>query len=246
MFAEKQKQRVLKSFVFRMSPAHKCIYCSNESCIKKGIRNNVQKLFCKQCNRWQQTAYCNRKYSEREENLVRKFHNWGNGITAISGLLHIPKTSVLRLMIRKASGLSFSIPEESGQDYLIDELQTFVKRNTDSDRIYVISIMNKATGKIIESVAGKRRMSVISPMIQRLLKLSPGRIDTDGWIGYKSLIPKSLHRILHHGINRLERFHYTFRQKVKRLSRKTMSYSKSEFMLEVSIKLFCCRTSIHE
>jgi insertion element IS1 protein InsB len=100
--------------------------------------------------------------------------------------------------------------------------------------------MNKATGKIIESIAGKRRKSVIFPLIERLLKLSPKHIDTDGWIGYKTLIPKSLHRILHHGINRLEKFHYTLRQRIKRLARKTMSYSKSEFMLGVSLKLFCC------
>lgn len=223
-----------------MSPAHQCVYCLKESCIRKGIRGDVQKLFCKSCNRWQQTAYRNRKYSEREENLVRKFHNEGNGTSSISRMTGIPKTSVQLLKIRKASRLSFSIPEEIGQNYLIDELQTFVKRNTEADRNYVITIMNKATGKIIESIAGKRRKTVIFPLIERLLKLMPCRIDTDGWIGYKTLIPKILHRILHHGINRLERFHYTLRQKIKRLSRKTMSYSKSEFMLGVSIKLFCC------
>src|SRR4051812_11269094 len=112
MFAATQKQRVLKSFVFIMSPAHKCIYCLNQTCIRKGLRGPVQKLFCQSCSRWQQTAYTNRRYSEEEENLVRKFHNEGNGTSSISRLTGIPKTSVQLLKIRKAARLSFSIPKK--------------------------------------------------------------------------------------------------------------------------------------
>lgn len=223
-----------------MSPGLKCSYCSKESCIRKGIRGLVQKLFCKECRRWQQNSYCNHRYCERFEKEVQLLHNEGMSVSSTGRYLHISKSSVQMLMERRAAKLSFKIPGEMNQDYQIDELQTFIRRNTEADRYYVISIMNKTTGKIIESVAGKRRKSVIIPLIKRLLLLSPKSIYTDGWNGYKSLIPKELHKCFVYSINRLERFHYTLRQRIKRLSRKSMSFSKSERMLDVSVKLFCC------
>jgi len=213
-----------------------CLGC----CICKGRRGEVQKLFCKTCRRWQQTAYCKRSYSETEENIVRRYHNEGSGISSIARLMKIPKTSVQLLMERKARRLKFHSPNEKNQTYLVDELQTFVGENSDRSRNYVISVMNKRTGQIIESIAGKRKKSVLASMIERMLSLEPARVETDGWNGYRKLIPRALHRTLQYAINRLERFHLTLRQRIKRLGRKTLSFSKSERMLEVSVKLFCC------
>jgi IS1 family transposase len=48
----------------------------------------------------------------------------------------------------------------------------------------------------------------------------------------------AIHRITEFGINRLERLHFTMRQRLKRLGRKIMSWSKCERMLAVSIQLF--------
>lgn len=204
------------------------------------MRRGIQKLYCKSCNRWQQAAYKNHRYTEQDENRVQQYHNEGLGTSAIGRLLKIPRTSVQLLMERKAKKLFYNVPDETQQVYLMDELQTFVGKNDEAHRRYMISIMNKQTGAIIETTTGRRRKEIIQPMVDRLLQLKPKRIETDGWSGYLGLIPKTTHRTFQYLINKLERFHLTIRQRIKRLSRKTMSFNKSERMLDVSVKLFCC------
>jgi insertion element IS1 protein InsB len=216
------------------------MYCYNNTCIRRGLRGSVQKLWCKCCKKWQQNSYCNRRYSENEENKIRRYHNEGLGTSSIARLLYIPTTSVQNLMEKKAAKLFFQPVIESDQIYEVDEAQTFVGRNRDENRIYVITALNKLTSQIIGCVVGKRRQTVVEPLIDQLLALHPKRIYTDKCSIYPGLIPKVIHRHSTHLINHIERLHYTFRQRIKRLSRKTMSYSKSERMLNVSVKLFCC------
>jgi insertion element IS1 protein InsB len=121
----------------------------------------------------------------------------------------------------------------------VDELQTFVGRNSDAHRRYVISAMDKTSGAIVGTTVGRRNQAVIRSVTDPLLCWLPKRIYTDGWNGYAALLPKAVHQLTEFGINRLERFHFSLRQRIKRLSRKTMSWSKSERMLLVSVWLYC-------
>ena len=50
------------------------------------------------------------------------------------------------LMERKAENLQLSEPSQENRVYLLDELQTFVGRNKESHRRYIISAMDKRTG----------------------------------------------------------------------------------------------------
>jgi insertion element IS1 protein InsB len=225
-----------------MSPAHStmqnCRYCVSGICIRKGWRGAVQKLFCKTCGKHQQTAYINRNYTENDENEVRKHHNEGLGIRSIGRILNIPATSVQMLMERKAAKLTLPKPTKENRIYLVDELQTFVGRNKESHRRYVISAMDKRTGEIVAVTTGRRNQKTIREVTDQLCTLKPKRIITDGWNGYASLIPETIHKITEFGINRLERLHLNLRQRLKRLSRKTMSWSKTERMFAVSIRLY--------
>jgi IS1 family transposase len=198
----------------------------------------VQKLFCKTFGKHQQTAYANRNYTEDDENNVRTHHNEDLGIRSISHLLKIPATSVQMLMERKAAKLQHPEPTQKNRTYLLDELQTFVGRNKESHRRYVVSAMDKRTGEVIAVTVGRRNQKVIGYVTDKLSAFLPKRIVIDGWNGYAALIPMAIHRITEFGINRLERLHFTMRQRLKRLSRKIMSWSKCERMLAVSIQLF--------
>jgi insertion element IS1 protein InsB len=215
-----------------------CRYCVSGICIRKGWRGAVQKLFCKTCGKHQQTAYVNRNYTENDENEVREYHNEGLGIRSISRILKIPATSVQMLMERKAAKLNLPKPTKENGIYLVDELQTFVGRNTESHRRYVISAMDKQTGEVVAVTTGRRNQKVIREVTDQLCASTPKRIVTDGWNGYAALIPKTIHKITEFGINRLERLHLNLRQRLKRLSRKTMSWNKSERMLAISVRLY--------
>jgi insertion element IS1 protein InsB len=196
------------------------------------------RMCCKACGKSQQTHYVNQRYTEKHENEVQKHHNEGLGIRSISRLLNIPATSVQMLMERKAAKLSLPKPTKENRIYLVDELQTFIGKNKESHRRYVISAMDKRTGEIVAVTTGRRNQKVIREVTDQLCMLTPKRIVTDGWNGYAALIPEKIHKITEFGINRLERLHLNLRQRIKRLSRKTMSWNKSERMLAISILLF--------
>ena len=141
-------------------------------------------------------------------------------------------------MERKAAKLQLPEPSQPNRIYLLDELQTFVGRNKESRHRYIIIAMDKRTGKIVSVAVGRRNQKAIRQVTDTLNQFSPKRIVTDGWNGYAALIPKAIHKITEFGINRLERLHLNLRQRLKRLSRKIMSWSKSERMLVVSIRLY--------
>lgn len=220
------------------STAFICKHCNSSNCIRKGKRGNTQKLYCKTCNKHQQTIYIYQRYTEADEENVRTHHNEGLDIRSIGRLLGIPTSSVQMLMERKAAKLKLPEPSLPNRIYLLDELQTFVARNKESHRRYIISAMDKRTGKIVCVAVGRRKKKTIRQVTDTLHQFSPKRIVTDGWNGYAALIPKPIHKITEFGINRLERLHLNLRQRLKRLSRKTMSWSKSERMLDVAIRIY--------
>jgi hypothetical protein len=151
-------------------------------------------MFCKACGKHQQTAYINQNYTEDDENNVRKYHNEGLGIRSISRILSIPATSVQMLMERKAAKLTLPKPTKENRIYLVDEIQTFIGRNTESHRRYVISAMDKRTGEIVAVITGRRNQKVIREVTDQLCASTPKRIVTDGWNGYAALIPKTIHK----------------------------------------------------
>jgi hypothetical protein len=105
-------------------------------------------------NKQQQTTYVNQHYTEIHEETVHKHHNEGLGVRSISRILKIPVTSVQMLMERKAAKLQLPEPTQKNRTYLLDELQTFVGRNKESHRRYVVSAMDKRTGEVVAVTAG--------------------------------------------------------------------------------------------
>jgi insertion element IS1 protein InsB len=55
---------------------------------------------------------------------------------------------------------------------------------------------------------------------------------------YKTLIPSYIHKTKKGGINHIERKNLTLRTHIKRLSRRTICYSKSAIMLKNSVELY--------
>ena len=63
---------------------------------------------------------------------------------------------------------------------------------------------------------------------------------SDFWEAYANVIPAAQHvRCDERGeTNHIERWNNTFRQRVGRFVRRTLSFSKSDFMHEVAVRLF--------
>ncbi len=213
----------------------RCKYC-DETVIKKGKRNGIQKYRCKKCKRYQQESYTKQRITQEKYEWIRCLNNESCGISSIGRLLHISKSSVQRVIIRIALAIEMPVYEETGQFYQMDELRTYWghKRN----ELWLMYGINQHTGNVIAFFVGRRTKENSKKVIDKLLALNPERICTDGLNIYPRLIPKHIHHIFAYCTNKIERYNLTLRTHLKRLGRKTICYSKSVFMLECCMRLY--------
>lgn len=125
---------------------------------------------------------------------------------------------------------------EGFQEYEVDELQTFV--GSKNNRQYIIYAINRKTKVIIDYVIGTRTKENIRKVTEKLLMLNPTRIFTDKLNIYPTLIEKQRHIASAYKINHIERFNLNLRTHLKRLSRKTICFSRSIEMLMASLKIY--------
>ncbi len=75
-------------------------------------------------------------------------------------------------------------------------------------------------------------------IVNTLLLSKVKQIKTDKLNIYQTLIPKSIHQSGAYAINHIERKNLNLRTHIKRLSRRTICYSKSIVMLEACLKIY--------
>jgi insertion element IS1 protein InsB len=214
-----------------------CKYCTG-SCIKKGWYKAIQKFQCRICKKYQRQEYSYRSYDASVSQQITLLNREGVGISSTSRLIKMPATSV-QYKIEQVS--KCTVPpgfNEINQEYEIDELCTYVGRNHPSCYRYIIYALNRRTKKITDYVIGARSKQNISRLVNRLMALSPKRIFTDKLGVFARVIDKAVHCVRPYKTNHIERNNLTLRTHLKRLSRKTICYSKSVVMLEACFRLY--------
>jgi len=212
-----------------------CKYCKSE-CIKKGKRRGIQRYQCKHCKRNYQESISKHKIKTYKYKRVRNLTREGSSISSISRLLKISKSSVQRIIERIAAAIKKREYQEENQTYEMDELRTFCGNK--KNETWVCYVINKTTGKVIACCVGRRTKENLKKVIDRVLCLNPKKIYTDGLNIYKSLIPETIHKVFEHCTNKIERNNLTLRTHLKRLSRKTICFTRSNEMLENCVKLY--------
>lgn len=222
--------------MFKLSPKKmNCKNC-NEICIKKGLQNGKQKYLCKSCNRHQLKEYTYKLCNLQDEQLIVKLNNIGVGINGISEFTGISKANVVNKIDKIASKIKAPFIQEDQQVYEVDEMHTFIKNK--KTPCYIIYALNKRTGQIIDFAVGARTKENIGRVINTLINLNPAKIYTDKLNVYPGLINKVIHSTTQFKTNHIERFNLTLRTHLKRLTRKTICYSKSMTMLESCLRIY--------
>jgi IS1 family transposase len=123
------------------------------------------------------------------------------------------------------------------QDSLeVDELWTYVGRK--GEEYWVAYAIDRSTRLVMDFVVGKRTKATLKQLMDRVLLLKPKVIRTDKLTLYERLIPKDLHCRGANCINRIERKNLTIRTHLKRLSRRTICFSRSLQMLESCLRIY--------
>jgi IS1 family transposase/transposase-like protein len=215
----------------------KCKYCQKK-CVKAGIIKNItQRYYCKSCKKYQQLVYDYSGCERQVENRIVALNNEGCGIRSISRILQISPGKVLSTIKKVSNELArMKVPIVMGREYELDEMITFIKKK--KKKFWIVYAIDRLTRQVVDFRIGKRTNKTLKPVIETLLLANAKKIYTDKLRQYTTLIPAHLHERSQYKINRIERKNLNVRTHLKRLSRKTICFSRSKEMLEACVRLY--------
>ncbi len=214
--------------------------CVHEHKIRYGKSNGRQRFRCKVCSKTWLEAYRYNAYKTNTNRKIAVLTKEGCGIRSIARILKITANTILKRIKQIANTLQQPVISKY-KEYAIDELRTYIKQK--ARLCWVVIGMEKETGKVVSINVGARTNKTLNVVTQTLLNAKPKKIYTDRLKNYKYLMPETLHSVKRFGTNKIERVNLNLRTHLKRLSRRTICYSKSVMMLVACLKIyFWCNT----
>ena len=142
-------------------------------------------------------------------------------------LLNTVTPSEVEVVIRRAD------------DAEVDEMWSFVGRKTAQRWLW--HAIDHHTGKVLAYVFGRRQDTVFLKLKALLAPFGISRYHTDDWGAYTRHLDAEEHFPDKRNTQQIERKHLTLRTRIKRLTRKTICFSKSTQMHDIVIGLFVNR-----
>jgi IS1 family transposase/transposase-like protein len=232
-----------------------CPNCNSKEVVKNGKdKNNKQRFLCRneECN--QQTFLMN--YSRiggqpHIKKLILKMAVNASGIRDTARVLEISPTTVIETL-KKADKLTDNINpkllEKNGKegieidivpinaiDVELDEMWSFVEKKSNQRWLWLAIDHN--TGETIAFVFGRRKDEVFLKLKKLLEPFHISKYYTDNWGSYSKNLDEDKHEIGKRNTQTIERKNLTLRTRVKRLTRRTICFSKMVKMHDIVIAL---------
>lgn len=129
-----------------------------------------------------------------------------------------------------------SVDVEIVSDVEGDEFWSFV--GSKKQQRWTWYVLERSSGIILAYHNGRRTDESCKQLFEKLAPFSLGKIYTDNWQSYQKYIPSEQHIIGKKDTWRIERKNLNFRTHLKRLSRKTICFSKDETIHDNVIGLY--------
>lgn len=132
-------------------------------------------------------------------------------------------------------------PVETGiEESEADEMWSFVGKKANPRWLW--HAIDRSSGQVLAYVFGRRQDEVFL-QLKQLLEPFVGikRFCTDGWGAYERHLPLEVHEVGKRKTQKIERKHLRLRTRIKRLTRKTICFSKCELMHDLVIGMFINR-----
>ena len=120
-----------------------------------------------------------------------------------------------------------------------DEMWSFVGNK--GNQRWLWHAIDHETGEVLAYVIGNHQDSVLLDLKNLLKPFGVKHFFTDGRGGYERHIPPAQLSIGKANTQKIERKHLTLRTRIKRLTRKTICFSKSEKMHDIVLGMFINR-----
>jgi insertion element IS1 protein InsB len=121
----------------------------------------------------------------------------------------------------------------------VDEMWSLV--GSQSQQRWLWHAIAHHTGPIFADVFGTREDETFFPLQELLVLCGIMHLDTDGGGAYRRHLDPRTHPVGKQHTQKIERKHLTFRTRIKRLTRKTICFSRSILMHDLVIGLFINR-----
>ena len=123
-----------------------------------------------------------------------------------------------------------------GKTYEADEIRSFVRNK--SRLIWIVYALERQARQVSCFNIGARTNKTLNVVLKTLQNSKAERIYTDGFKNYKYLIDNKVHKTFRFGTNHIERNNLTIRTHLKRLSRKTICFTRSALLLFCVLSIY--------
>jgi insertion element IS1 protein InsB len=211
-------------------------------CQKAGRQTNgQQRYYCKGCKKYQQNDYRYKAYLFNVTEMVSKLVCESVSIRGIGRILKITTNTVIRKIKQLAFATSKPLIPLNRKAFELDEVRTYI--GTKENQYWIAYALCSETKQVIDFTVGKRNKGVLRSIVNTLLISGVKIIKTDKLNIYQSLIPTNRHISNAYNINHIERNNLNLRTHLKRLSRRTICFSRSLVMLEACLKIYFWNSS---
>ena len=211
-----------------------CPSCGSQHIVKNGsTHNGKQKYQCNDCKRQFIDNTTNITISDEIKQLIDKLLLERISLRGIARVTSVSwawlQNYVNQKLARVSCQIKVSAKLKGGLTIECDEMWSFV--DSKNNEIYIWLAIDRVTREIVGCFIGNRsRKSARKlwnslPPVYRQCAVA----YTDFWVSYEKVIPSKRHRAVGKETgqtNHIERLNNTFRQRISRLVRKSLSFSK--------------------
>ena len=166
----------------------------------------------------------------------------------VERIFDVPRQRLAQWLVEEGEPLSEDLtstlaePEED-EVLELDEVWSFVQKKSNKRWLWIA--LNRRTRQIVAYVIGDRSEKTCRKLWERIPEdYRTAHTYSDFWEAYQKVFPEETHQSVGKDsgeTNHVERWNNTLRQRLARLVRKSLSFSKSDFFHELVIKLFIYR-----
>ena len=142
-------------------------------------------------------------------------------------------------MLNTLSARDVEVVIQRADEAEVDEMWSFVGKKKEPRWLW--HAIDHANGQVLAYVFGRRTDEAFLQLKALLVPFGITRYHTDYWGAYTRHLDAAEHSPGKRNTQQIERKHLTLRTRIKRLTRKTMCFSRSSQMHDIVIGLFVNR-----
>ena len=213
-----------------------CKFCK-ETCSKAGKQaSSLQRYYCRECKKYQQKKYTYKACEAEIKVMIPRLICNGVGIRGIAKVLLIAVNTAVKAIKEIAGSINKPPIPLNRKSFEIDEVRTFIGNK--ENQYWVAYVLCSETKQVIDFIVGRRSKRTLRMIVNTALCSDVKTIKTDKLNIYQSLIPQQRHVSNAYNINYIERNNLNLRTHLKRLSRRTICFTRSIVMLTACLKIY--------